>query len=193
MTAADLTANEIALSQSGVRRRITGRTMRHLILDIRKGFHRTLEAHGKFKSERLKLAQDLLEARARIETAGEEGDIGWWAWFEKTFPQSRSDAEHLLAIASADNPQAAYEADKAKTAARVRAHRERRALHVTSPCNMDGQRPIETDASVDGRQMRGRIEPGPERQDIIDEIKALYEPLSRSDRRHCANQLREMP
>jgi len=50
----------------------THRTMRHLVLDIRKHFAHAVEAYGKFNAARIKLGQDLLEARARVEV-GEEG------------------------------------------------------------------------------------------------------------------------
>ena len=94
----------------------TQRTMQHLVLDIRKRFAHAVEAYGKFNAARIKLGQDLLEARARVE-AGEEGSgITWWQWFEKNFPQSRSTAEKAMQVAAADNPQAVDEAVRARNA-----------------------------------------------------------------------------
>jgi hypothetical protein len=181
-------ADESALPRAEPTTIVPHLTMRHLVLDIRKDFQRTAEAHGKFKAERLRLARDLFEARARVE-GGEEGDIDWWVWFEKTFTQSRSDAERLLAIAAAENPEGAYAAAKEKNAAYNQAYRERQRQASISR-EMDGPAPVETRVSVDGRQVTGRVEPpAPERQDIIDQIKSLFLQLSRTDRRHCAAQL----
>jgi hypothetical protein len=113
---------DVAVSEPS--RVVPHRTMKHLVLDIQKKFQRTIEVHQKFRAERIRLGQDLLEARARVE-AGEEGNIGWWEWYQQKFTRSREDAEKVMAIARAENPEAAYVAAKEKNAAINRDYRER--------------------------------------------------------------------
>jgi hypothetical protein len=85
-----------------------------------------------FKAYRARLcaAQVLLELRGRVE-AGEAGEITWWAWFESHSNRSRKDAEKLLVIAGADDPEAAAEAARAKNAEHQRAHRARTPAYVS--------------------------------------------------------------
>ena len=87
------------------------RAMKHLVLDIQKKFLSLRKAYQTLADRRIQLGLDLLEARARVE-AGEEGDVTWWEWFESKFTQSRRDAERVMQIASAENPQGAYKAGR---------------------------------------------------------------------------------
>jgi hypothetical protein len=156
------------------------RTMQHLVLDIRKNWQRTAELHQKFNVECLRLACDLHEARARVE-AGEEGDVTWWQCFAKNFPQSRSDAERLLAIASAANPQAAYEAEKARNTVYNQAYRarQRQRLHLT-----EMEPPPEAQSEV--------LPPSPDEEDLIDQIVDLFKRLPRSSQVRCTIRLRKV-
>jgi hypothetical protein len=80
---------------------------------------------------RLKAGQLLLQLRKRIE-AGEEGDVGWWEWFgnlgnnghPSILLRGRKDAERLMRIASAEDPEQALEDDNAKARERMRKLRD---------------------------------------------------------------------
>jgi hypothetical protein len=166
------------------------RTLKHLLLDIRKGFQQTVEAHEIFKAKRIKLGLDLLEARTRIE-AGEAGDgVRWWEWFEKNFPQSRSDAERVMAIASAENPQAAYEAAKAKNAAHNRAYRQRQRQGQLSISREVETPPLAPVAAERVEVLPPSPSPSEERQ--IEEIAELFKRLPRGAQVRCALRLRKI-
>jgi len=93
-----------------------------LVAEIRKLLKDESALRDRFNSKRLEAGRRLLALRARIE-AGEAGAISWWAFFDKhLLPlRSRSDAEKIMAVASAENPEsAAEEADiKPRTAPSV--------------------------------------------------------------------------
>jgi hypothetical protein len=57
----------------------------------------------------------LIALRSRIE-AGEEGpDVDWWPWYKAKFPErSRKDAEKCMAVAKAEDPDAAEVAAREK-------------------------------------------------------------------------------
>jgi hypothetical protein len=79
---------------------------------------------GRANKHRVQAGQKLLELRQRIE-AGEEGDVAWWDWFEtQDIVRSRKDAEKLMRIASAEDPEAALEDDNAKARERMRKLRD---------------------------------------------------------------------
>jgi hypothetical protein len=159
-----------------------------LLLDIRKGFQQTVEAHEIFKAKRIKLGLDLLKARTRIEV-GEVGEgVRWWEWFERNFPQSRSDAERVMAIASAENPQAAYEAAKAKNAAHNRAYRQRQRQGQLSIA-----REMETPPLAPVAAERVEVpSPSPSEEWQIEEIAELFKRLPRGAQVRCALRLRKI-
>ena len=102
------------------------------VLSVHKKFQHVVRMQGNFIAARgsliaarIECGMELLALRARIET-GEAGQIGWWEWYEQKFTRSRADAEKVMAIASDANPQAAYEAAKARNAEINRAYRQRK-------------------------------------------------------------------
>jgi hypothetical protein len=176
------------------------RSMPHLVLDIRKHFQHVIEADERLTSARIRLGLNLLEARRRVE-AGEAGDgIRWWDWFDKTFPQSRSNAEHVMALAAKPNPVAAHEAEKAATRERVRALRSRAsAVHpsctaepvVTESTTYETE-PPDRQAPMTTEQDQEVLPPEPSEQDLIDQIIDLYQRLSRHAQVRCAVRLRKV-
>jgi hypothetical protein len=171
----------------------THRTMRHLVLDIRKHFAHAVEAYGKFNAARIKLGQDLLEARARVE-AGEEGSgITWWQWFEKNFPQSRSTAERAMRIAADENPQAADEVVRARNAIANKAYRARQSVSRdveppsrSAPVSPDTEAPILTSGPQEV------LPPDPGEEYLVDQIIELFKRLSRSAQVRCAVRQRKV-
>jgi len=186
MTAAEMIARAATTSIA------THRTMRHLVLDIRKHFAHAVEAYGKFNAARIKLGQDLLEARVRVE-AGEEGSgIAWWQWFEKNFPQSRSTAEKAMQIAAAENPQAADAAARARNATANRAYRARQSVSRdleppsrSAPVSRD----LEPSILTSGAEV---LPPDPGEEQLIDQIIEQFKRLSRSAQVRCAVRQRKI-
>jgi hypothetical protein len=67
----------------------------------------------------------LVELRRRVE-AGEAGEVTWWAWYKEHFTRSRKDAEKLLKLAGAEDPEAAAEAARAKNADEAKKSRDKK-------------------------------------------------------------------
>jgi hypothetical protein len=137
----------------------------------------------------------LLELRQRVEN-GEVGDlaaIDWWGWYGDRFVRSRQDAEKRLAIAKAENPDAAYEAAKARNAANVRAYRERKSkLRVVTPApayngdvsgaaNAAPVAPPTTKQIIEAREPRER--------EAINTIIELFKGLSWEGRKETIRQI----
>lgn len=82
-------------------------------------FHRQYDiaqtSEKRAHSARLKCALLLKDMREECERQG----LDWWPWFEANSVRSREDAEELLRIAYADDPEEAYEEEKRKTREKV--------------------------------------------------------------------------
>jgi hypothetical protein len=167
--------------------------MRHLVLDIRKHFAHAVDAYGKFNAARMKLGQDLLETRARVE-AGEEGSgVTWWQWFEKKFPQSRSTAEKAMQIAVAENPQAADAAVRARNAVANRAYRARQAgSRDPEPWSRFASVSRDTDAPILTSGPQEVLPPDPGEEHLIEQIIDLFKRLSRNAQVRCAVRQRKV-
>jgi hypothetical protein len=104
-----------------------------MVEEGRRMTHRRHVLDGKIEDLQLRCGQKLLEMRRRIE-AGEVGDqaaIDWWGWYADAVPGiSRKQAERWMAIAAADDPQAAAVEYRERAASHQRAYRERR---LTAP------------------------------------------------------------
>jgi hypothetical protein len=97
-------------------------------------FDQVDEAHRKASTARLECGLLLLELRQRVQ-AGEIGDLAtWWEWYGDNFTRSRSDAERLIAIAAAENPQQAYQTEKERVRVAVHKHRSFKPAPVAVPC-----------------------------------------------------------
>ena len=92
------------------------------IFKITKLFEGVMNAHGKLVSARVACGKELLALRVRIE-GGEAGKVEWWEWYGERFARSRRDAEKVMALAAAEDPEAAHEAAKAVDRERKREER----------------------------------------------------------------------
>ena len=90
-----------------------------VVVEIRRQLLDADRAEVRRNQHRLAAGQLLLRLRQRIE-AGEDGDIAWWDWFEENIERSRKDGERLMRIASAEDPKAALEVERAKDRERKR-------------------------------------------------------------------------
>jgi len=95
-------------------------------------FHAKLasaESHeGAANKDRIEAAKALLKLQHRIE-AGEAGNVSWWDWFKQNSSRSRRDAERLLRIAKAEDPEAALEETRWKAQEGMARVRSRRATN----------------------------------------------------------------
>src|SRR5262245_52365929 len=79
-------------------------TIDELVTQIRGHVYDAKTLIGRANRHRVQAGQKLVEIRTRVE-AGEVGEISWWDWFEQSkLGHSRSDAEKLLRLAAADDP-----------------------------------------------------------------------------------------
>jgi hypothetical protein len=145
-----------------------------LVFRAHKQFETVVSTQSKFFNARIECGRTLLELRQRIE-AGEAGNIAWWAWYGEKFARSRRDAERVMDLASAENPVAAYEQEKAETRERVRAVREQKgpALAYSTPKNTPAESKVQPKLTV--------VQPDEERmlrEYLIVAALAATEPLS---------------
>jgi hypothetical protein len=100
-----------------------------------------IKARQKVHAARIELGCLLLELKRRVD-AGEVGELAtWWEWYDDFVPRSRRDAEKLMAIAAADDPEAAYQLAKAKDAEYAHTYRERKKLAPTDASAASGEPP----------------------------------------------------
>jgi hypothetical protein len=98
-----------------------------LVIEIRDLLLNEKSLQNRANKKRLEAGQRLHELKARVE-AGEAGDVSWWAYYDKHLAgfRSRKDAEKLLKIAAAEDPESAAE----EAAQRNREHQAKyRAKH----------------------------------------------------------------
>ncbi len=82
-------------------------------------FAEALSHDKKACNARIMAGQMLLALRKRIEEDEEAGPgVEWWPWYATHFVRSRKDAEKVMRMASAEDPEAAAEEEKAATRAR---------------------------------------------------------------------------
>lgn len=95
----------------------------------------------KARSLRLETGRLLLELKQRIES-GEVGELAtWWEWYGDHFARSRSDAEKLIAMASADDPQAAYDAARERDRRDHQNYRDRQRQQQQALSDVRGKDP----------------------------------------------------
>jgi hypothetical protein len=148
------------------------------VLRIHQKWQRVVDTEQKARSARVECGMELLALRARIE-GGEAGEISWWSYYEQKFTRSRADAEKVMAIASAENPQAAHEAAKAKNAEINRAYRQR---------NFSRSREREPEPEPE----QEILPPEPNPQEIENQIVDLFKRLHRTAQAQCARRLRNI-
>jgi hypothetical protein len=100
-------------------------TIDEAIREIHGKFAEALASDGKAFNARLAAGQMLIILRERVE-AGEAGNgVEWWPWYESKFVRSRKDAEKVMALARAEDPEAAAEEARARNSEHQRQHKSR--------------------------------------------------------------------
>src|SRR5262249_28893465 len=89
------------------------KSLDELVTEIRGLMYDITSIESRLTKKRVIAGQRLLELRTRIE-AGEAGDVTWWDYYDKHLSsfRYRKDAEKLLKIAAAENPEEASEAQR---------------------------------------------------------------------------------
>ena len=152
------------------------------VLRIHRKWERVVDAEHRTRTARIECGMELVALRARIE-AGEAGAITWWSYYEQKFTRSRADAEKVMAIASAANPQQAHEAAKARNAEINRAYRQRQ---------QQPSRSREREPEPGPEPEPEILPPEPSQQDIEDRIIDLFKQLHRQGQVRCATKLRKI-
>jgi hypothetical protein len=162
------------------------RTIDELVLAAHKKWEWIDGVKTKYHSARAELAVTLLELRQRVE-AGECGQVTWWEWYGDHFTRSRGDAEKLLAIASADEPLAAYIAAKASDAERSQKYRDQKKLPS------DRQRGNSTTQSKPKFTVVSAPDPEPDeiREELIDQAMDIVKMLTLQERLRFFAKLRK--
>jgi len=163
------------------------------VVDIHKEFQRVVDARGKLVAARIRCGVKLLALKARIE-AGEAGVIDWWAWYDTKFARDRRDAERVMAIAAAQNPEAAHEDEMAATRERMRALRARpvsssreRKHRPSASHEACAPERVEANSSTWSTQ---EVLPPNIQQDLIHEGMAVYRRMNRPTKRQFFVELR---
>jgi hypothetical protein len=110
-------------------------SLEELVVQINGHIYDANHAYARGNKLRLKAALKLLELRRRVE-AGEAGDVTWWAWFEAQthlLLRGRKDAEKLLKIAAAEDPEQAFDEEQERVRLAVAKNRERRLVTSNDP------------------------------------------------------------
>lgn len=103
-------------------------TLAQVVKRIEVSFDKIKTYSEKTAQYRISAGKQLVELKARIE-AGEDGEgVKWWAWYADHFKgRTRRDAQKVMALASADDPEAAAEEERTRNRKAVAAHRRREA------------------------------------------------------------------
>lgn len=153
------------------------------VLRIHRKWERVVDAQQKAHSARVECGMELLALRARIE-AGEAGAVSWWEWYPTKFTRSRQDAEKVMAIASAANPEQADAAAKARNAEINRAYRQRNI-----PRSREREKFHEAQDEPPEQEL---LPPEPSQQEIENQIIDLFKQLHRTAQVRCALKLRKI-
>jgi hypothetical protein len=87
--------------------------IKKVVDEIHKQFAYAADGSKKADRARLRAGQLLNDLRGRIE-GGEIGEnINWWKWYDENFARSKKDAMKVMKLASAEDPEAAHDSEKA--------------------------------------------------------------------------------
>jgi hypothetical protein len=89
-------------------------TIAQTVRRIEVSFDKIKQYSEKADQYRISAGKQLVELKVRIE-AGEAGKgVKWWAWYAENFNRTRRDAQRVMALANADDPEKAAEEERTK-------------------------------------------------------------------------------
>lgn len=128
-----------------------------VVVEIRGHLYDAKTAEARRDKFRLQAGQKLLGLRKRVED-GEAGCVSWWEWFETQDLGSRTNAEKLMRIASADDPEGALAAEQERERDVKRRQRQQAPWDVPRNDPDEGYDPVadalEIIDSMDDRQLK---------------------------------------
>jgi hypothetical protein len=116
-------------------------TIKQVVARIEASFAKVAQYSEKVDQFRISAGKQLVELKARIE-AGEAGKgVRWWTWYAENFTKrTRRDAQKVMALANADDPEAAAAEERSKNREAKAAQRKREASGTLQPADTsDGQ------------------------------------------------------
>jgi hypothetical protein len=109
-------------------------SLRQVVARIEASFVKIQSYGEKVDQFRISAGKQLVELQARIEASEAGKSVKWWTWYAENFKnRTRRDAQRVMALARADNPEEAAEEERAKNRAAVAAHRKRAAEAEPQP------------------------------------------------------------
>jgi hypothetical protein len=150
----------IGVSPTGIHSK---RSADELVLLAHKLFDVIEKAERKVNEKRVEAGRVLLELRQQIEADG----LRWWSYYGEHFARSRSDAERLMAIASAENPAKALQDANSRNASHQRAFRERhRAASTPAYSKRESEVPTPAYSKMEPDALEPSSEPSPLQPEI---------------------------
>jgi len=141
-------------------------TLDEAVREIHRQFAEEQSSKKKAYRHRLRAGEMLLALRKRIE-AGEAGvNMSWWDWYESKFVRSRRDAEKVMALAQADDPEAALENERAANRERMA---NKRAAHKAVVCRSNDD--ASQDREPERAPPRPLAGPGHSAEWILDKLR----------------------
>jgi len=131
------------------------------------------EAAVKSNNHRLEAGKMLVALRQQVERQGEK----WWKWQEGKFSRSRKDIEKLMRLASAPDPEAAFEEQKARVRDELKRSRERSLLGSNAASDGEHQGVVAQALALVATMTAD------ERHEFMVELKDQY--LSANRMEHC--------
>src|SRR6516225_7098388 len=101
-------------------------TLKQAVARIEASFVNIKSYGDKVDQFRISAGKQLVELQARIEAAEAGKGVKWWAWYAENFKnRTRRDAQRVMALANADDPEKAAEEERTKARDGMAAHRKR--------------------------------------------------------------------
>jgi hypothetical protein len=119
-------------------------TLAQVVKWIEVSFDKIKSYGEKVDQYRISAGKQLVELQARIE-AGEDGEgVKWWSWYAEHFKKrTRRDAQKVMKLARADDPEAAAEEERTKARDGMAAHGRRVAASNVSRDSQPASPPTE--------------------------------------------------
>jgi hypothetical protein len=125
----------IAVSKTSSTTKVTAeeikRSLDNVVAEVNRQLARAEDATQRADGYRLEAGKLLRFLRHQVEQGLAGENVSWWEWYAPKFTRSRKDAEKLMRLAGAENPDAAIEAERA--AQKIRNDRKPRIGAVTAP------------------------------------------------------------
>lgn len=109
-------------------------SLKQVVARIEASFVKIKSYSEKADQFRISAGKQFVELQARIETGEAGKSVKWWAWYAEHFKnRTRRDAQKVMALARADDPDAAAEKERTKNCEAKPAQRRRVASGAPQP------------------------------------------------------------